>query len=80
MAVSLIKIVDGKPAISDTLPNEQTVACPSCEQRFRLGYSDGEWHRLKDWIAIAEQAVREDHKTKHEVTSLGLAWRPVRRH
>jgi hypothetical protein len=45
MAVSLTKIVNGKPAISNTLLNEQTVKCPRCEKTYRLGYSDGEWHR-----------------------------------
>jgi hypothetical protein len=76
MAVSLTKIVDGKPAISDTLLNEQTVRSPLCDQRFRLGYSDGEWHRVKDWLAIAEHAMRRDHKRKHEVAAIGLVWRP----
>jgi hypothetical protein len=28
MAVLLTKIVDGKPAVNDTLPNQQTVKCP----------------------------------------------------
>jgi len=46
MAVLLTKIVDGKPAISDTLGNQQTVKCPRCEQEYRLGYSDDEWHKL----------------------------------
>ena len=55
MAVSFTKIIDGKPAIADSLPNEQTVRCPSCPQTFRLAYSDGEWHRVKDWLAIAER-------------------------
>lgn len=79
MAVSLTKIIDGRPAISDTLLNEQTVQCPLCRQTFRFGYSDGEWHRLKDWLAIAERALRQDHQTKHEVGSLGLEWRSIRR-
>jgi hypothetical protein len=50
MPVSLIKIIDGKPAVSDSLTNEQTVKCPLCEETFRLGYSDGEWNRVKDWL------------------------------
>ena len=79
MAVSLTKIVDGKAAISDTLTNSQTVKCLECEQEFRLGYSDGEWNRVKDWLAIAESAIRKDHKRKHEVASVGLEWRGLRR-
>jgi hypothetical protein len=79
MAVSLTKIVGGKPAISDTLLNEQIVKCPLCEQTFRVWYSDGEWHRLKDWIAIAEQSIRQDHRNKHERASLDLVWTSPRR-
>lgn len=79
MAVTLTKLVNGKPAVSDTLPNEQTVRCPFCEQVFRLGYSDSEWNRVKDWLGIADRAIREDHKRRHEVEALGLTWKPLRR-
>jgi hypothetical protein len=79
MAVTLTKLVDGKPEVSDALPNEQTVRCPLCDQIFRLGYSDGEWNRVKDWLGIAERAIREDHKRRHEVSSLALEWKPLRR-
>jgi len=79
MPVSLTKIVDKKPAVNDTLENEQFVKCPSCDQVYRLGYSDGEWNRVKDWLTIAERAIREDHKRKHQAESLHLAWKPVRR-
>ncbi|HKD64964.1 MAG TPA: hypothetical protein VKB40_13110 [Candidatus Acidoferrales bacterium] len=74
MAVSLIKIVDGKPAISDALPNQQTVQCPRCEQRYRLGYSDNEWHKLSAWLGKAERAARESHKKYHEADVLQLRW------
>jgi len=50
MAVLLTKIVNGKPAVSDTLGNQQTVKCPRYEQTYRLGYSDGEWHKLSAWL------------------------------
>jgi hypothetical protein len=62
MAVSLIKIVDGKPAVGDTLPNQQAVKCPRCEQTYRLGYSDDEWHRLSAWLGKAERAARQSQK------------------
>jgi hypothetical protein len=75
MAVSLTKIVNGKPAISDTLLNEQAVKCPQCEQTYRLGYSDGERHRLSTWIGKAETAIRESHRRDdHALPSLGLNW------
>ena len=61
MTVTLTKIVDGKPAVSDTLTNEMVMECPLCDQVYRLGYSDGEWNRVKDWLAIAERAIRQDH-------------------
>jgi hypothetical protein len=79
MPVSLIKNIDGKPVVSDTLPNEQTVKCPLCEQTFRFGYSDSEWNRVKDWLAIAERAIREGHKRRHHAESLILEWKPARR-
>jgi hypothetical protein len=76
MAVSLAKIADGEPLLSDTLTNSQTVRCPLCEQEFRLGYSDSEWNRVKDWLGIAERVMREDHKGRHEAQCLALEWRP----
>jgi hypothetical protein len=75
MAVSLTKIVNGKSAIADTLLNEQTVKCPRCEQTYRLGHSDGEWHRLSAWMCKAETAIRESHRQdKHERATLELSW------
>lgn len=61
MTVSLTKVVNGKPAISDTLSNGQELRCPQCEQVYRLGYSDGECLRLNAWLGQAERAIRESH-------------------
>jgi hypothetical protein len=72
--VSLTKIVDGKPAISKTLPNQQTVKCPRCEQTYRLGYSDDEWHRLSAWLGKARTAMRESHKKRQAAATLELRW------
>ena len=74
MAVALIKIVNGSPAISYMLPNQQTVECPRCEQEYRLGYSDNEWHKLSAWLGKAERAVRESHKKRHDAAVLQLRW------
>jgi len=74
MAVSLIKIVNGMPAISDTLPNHQTTKCPKCEQTYRLAYTDDEWHKLSAWLGKATRAVRESHKIRHDATALELRW------
>ena len=74
MAVLLTKIVNGKPAISDTLPNEQKVKCPRCGQTYRLGYSDGEWHKLSAWLGKAQTAMRQSHKKRHDADMLDLRW------
>jgi len=74
MAVLLSKIVNGNPAISSTLSNQQMVKCPRCEQTYRLGYSDDEWHRLSAWLGKARTAMRESHKAGHEAAKLELRW------
>jgi hypothetical protein len=75
MPVSLTKVVNGKPAISDTLVNEQIVKCPKCEQTYRLGYSDGEWHKLSAWLKKADSAMRKGHKQDtHEAVTIVLTW------
>jgi hypothetical protein len=79
MAVTLIKVVNGIPALTDGLENKQAVKCPLCEQTYRLSYSDSEWNRVKDWLGIAERAIRDDHKLRHQALSFGLKWRPLRR-
>ena len=77
MPESLTKILEGKPVVSDTLTNEQTVQCPRCEQTYRLGYSDTEWHRVKDWLKLAETAIRKDHDSRHEALTIPLEWRGI---
>jgi len=72
--VSLTKIVNGNPAISNTLPNQQTVKCSRCEQTYGLGYSDDEWHKLSAWLGKADRAMRESHKTNHAADVLELRW------
>jgi len=65
------KIVNGNPAISGTLSNEQT---PRCKQTYRLAYSDDEWHRLSAWLGKAQTAMRESHKKQHDADVLELRW------
>jgi hypothetical protein len=74
MAVSLTKIVHGRAVEVDALVNQQTVKCPRCEQTYRLGYSDDEWHKLSAWLGKAERAVRESHKKRHDAAALELNW------
>ncbi len=59
MPESLTKILEGEPVVSDALTNEQTVQCPRCEQTYRLGYSDTEWHRGKDWAETRRNGYTE---------------------
>src|SRR5258708_15135060 len=79
VSATLTRIVGGNPTISDTLTNEQTVKCPRCEQTYRLGYSDSEWHRVKDWLKLAATAIRNDHDLRHEAVTIPLEWRGIRR-
>ena len=72
MAVKLTKIVNGEPGVTNALTNGQAVKCPLCEQTFRLGYSDNEWNWVKDWLGLAETAIRKDHKSKHQVASIPI--------
>jgi hypothetical protein len=78
MPTTLTKIQNGKPAVSDDLKNEQTVKCPRCHRTYRLGYSDTEWHRVKDWLKLAESAIRKDHDLRHEAATIPLEWRGIR--
>src|SRR5258708_36638337 len=75
VSATLTRIVGGNPTISDTLTNEQTVKRPRCEQTYRLGYSDSEWHRVKDWLKLAATAIRNDHDLRHEAVTIPLEWR-----
>jgi hypothetical protein len=79
MPATLTKIVDGKLSANDTLENEHILQCSLCDQVYRFGCSDNEWNRVKDWLTIAERAIREDHKRKHQVATLALEWKPVRK-
>ena len=65
--------------MSDTLENELILQCSLCDEVYRLGYSDSEWNRVKDWLTIAERAIRHDHKLKHQAESLNVGWKPARR-
>lgn len=79
MAAKLTKIVDGKPAQPDALTKALTVRCPRCEQAYRLGFSDAEWHRLRTWQELADKALRKDHDLRHEAATILLEWSGIRR-
>ena len=73
MAVLLVR-----NSSADALPNQVAVKCPRCDETYLLTYSDDEWNRVKDWIVLAERALRVDHKSRHEVEAPTLLWNPVR--
>jgi hypothetical protein len=77
MPVTLTKVVEGTSPESPA--NSHVLECPKCEQVFLLEYSDSEWNKVKDWLTIAEVAIRKDHDTRHEAASIPLEWRGVRR-
>ena len=79
MAVTLTKIIYGKPVVSDDLTNEQTVQCPRCKQTYRLGYSDSEWHRVAHWLKLAQTAMKTNHDLRHEGATIPLEWLGIRR-
>jgi hypothetical protein len=72
MPVSFSKMVNGYAAVPDDFTNAQTVTCPRCSQTYRLGYSDSQWNKVKDWLWIAETALRRDHAARHEASSIPL--------
>jgi hypothetical protein len=79
MSVTPTKVIDGKPAVSDDLTKRTDRPVSRCEQAYRLGYSDTEWHRVKDWLKLAETAIRKDHNLRHEAETIPLEWRGIRR-
>jgi len=79
MSVILMKFRDGKPPVSDALPNQHTVKCPRCEQAYTLAYSDNEWNKVKDWLKFAETAIRRDHHLRHEAATIPLEWHGIRK-
>jgi hypothetical protein len=65
MAVTLTKVADEMPELGDNLSNSQWIKCPVYGQPFRLAYSDTEWHRVGQWLAIAQRELRKDHIPLH---------------
>jgi hypothetical protein len=80
--VSLTKIVDGNPAVSGTLPNEQTVRCPRCEQTYRFAYTDDEWNKVSAWLGKADRAMREtqDRARRRRAAIAVVTNRPIWSH
>ena len=51
-------------------PNhERPIQCTYCPQKYVLTWDDAEWNYVKDWIRVAETAVRKNHP-KHSTIEL----------
>jgi hypothetical protein len=49
-------------------PNsERLIQCPYCPQKYLLVWDDGEWNSVKDWIRVAESAVRKSHRIHDDI-------------
>jgi hypothetical protein len=77
MSVILTKIIDGRLAVADILSHERTKDCPRCYQTYRLGYSGNEWS-IKDWLKLAQAAIRKDHDSRREVMTVPIEWQGIR--
>jgi hypothetical protein len=49
------------------------------DMTYRLGYSDNEWNKVKEWLRLAETAIRKDHDSGHQAPTIPLDWRGIRR-
>jgi hypothetical protein len=59
MPASLQKFSDNRLVNPNS---ERLVQCPYCPQKYLLVWDDREWNSVKDWIRIAETAVRKSHR------------------
>jgi hypothetical protein len=49
-------------------PNsERVIQCPYCPQKYLLVWDDKEWNSVKDWIRVAEVAVRKSHRAHGDI-------------
>jgi hypothetical protein len=54
--------------------HERPIQCPYCPQQYLLIWDDAEWNSVKDWIRLAEAAVRKSHP-RHGDIELPLSLR-----
>jgi hypothetical protein len=47
--------------------NEHPIHCPYGSQQYLLIWDDKEWNSVKDWIRLAEAAVRKSHRAHGEI-------------
>jgi hypothetical protein len=59
MPASLQKFSDNRKIDCN---HERAIKCPYRWQRYLLTWDDAEWKSVKDWIRLAEAAVRRSHR------------------
>jgi hypothetical protein len=64
MPTSLQKFVDDRKINPNS---ERLIPCPFCPQKYLLVWDDQEWNSVKDWIRLAETAVRKSHRAHGEI-------------
>jgi hypothetical protein len=64
MPVSLQKVSDNRKIDPNS---EHLVQCPYCPQKYLLVWDDKEWNSVKDWIRVAEVAVRKSHRAHGDI-------------
>jgi hypothetical protein len=55
-------------------PYQVTLRCPYCSREYRLNYSDDYWNKVNSLVKLANKAIREDHKRRHENPLIDLKW------
>ena len=49
-------------------PNHECpIQCPYCPQKYLLVWDDREWNSVKDWIRLAQAAVRRSHRLHGDI-------------
>jgi hypothetical protein len=59
--------------------HEHVIECPHCMQKYLLAWDDKEWNYVKDWVHIAEFAVRKSHPLHVEIELPASLKKPPRR-
>ncbi len=64
MPTSLLKFPDDRKIDAN---HERAIGRPDCSQRYLLTWDDAEWNSVKDWIRLAEAAVRKSHRQHGDI-------------
>jgi hypothetical protein len=59
--------------------HEHIIECSHCGQKYLLVWDDKEWNYVKDWIHLAEFAVRKSHPKHGEIELPATLKKPLRK-